>query len=45
MGTVEEANRGSFRKELERALQSRAGGADLLEEFDAIGDWTPGHGA
>lgn len=43
MGTVETANRTSFRKELERTLEGRpgrAGGAALLEEFDAIGDWT-----
>lgn len=41
MGTVEEANRASFRKELDLVLDGRSGGADLLEELDAIGDWKP----
>ncbi|HMC39692.1 MAG TPA: hypothetical protein VKI19_08525 [Acidimicrobiales bacterium] len=45
MGTVEEANRGSFRKELGRALEGRRGATDLLEEFDAIGDWKPSEAA
>lgn len=41
MGTVEETNRASFRKELGLAVESRTGGADLMDEFDAIGDWKP----
>ena len=41
MGSVEETNRRSFRKELGRALEGRAGAAGLLDEFDAMGDWKP----
>ncbi|HWE57835.1 MAG TPA: hypothetical protein VG435_20195, partial [Acidimicrobiales bacterium] len=41
MGTVEEANRASFRTELTNVLDRRPGGADLLEEFDALGEWKP----
>jgi hypothetical protein len=45
MGTVEETNRASFRKELGRAVESRPGGTHLMEEFDAIGDWKPSEAA
>jgi hypothetical protein len=45
MGTVEETNRTSFRHELGRAVEARAGGSDLLEEFDSIGDWRPSRAA
>jgi hypothetical protein len=45
MGSIEEANRASFRKELSRVLEGRPGGSSLMEEFDAIGDWKPSEGA
>ena len=41
MGTVEETNRRSFRNELGHALESRRSASELLDEFDAIGDWKP----
>lgn len=41
MGTLEEANRAAFRKELVRSLDGRPGGSDLLEEFDAAATWRP----
>lgn len=41
MGTVEEANRASFRKELVRSVEGRRGSGDLIEEFDRLGDWNP----
>lgn len=37
MGRVEQQNRASMRKEIERALSTVAGGGDILEEFDRIG--------
>jgi hypothetical protein len=45
MGTIEETNRTSFRKELGRAVEGRPGGSDLMEEFDSIGDWKPAQAA
>jgi hypothetical protein len=45
MGTVEETNRGAFRRELSRSLEGRPGAADLLDEFDAVGDWKPSEAA
>ena len=45
MGTVEETNRASFRKELGLAVEARPGGADLMKEFDTIGDWKPSEAA
>ncbi|HET9077994.1 MAG TPA: hypothetical protein VFN68_13750 [Acidimicrobiales bacterium] len=41
MGTVEAANRASFTNELRLTLDGRPGGADLLEQFDTLGDWHP----
>ena len=41
MGKVEEANRTAFRQELAQALERRPSGRDLIDEFDAIGDWKP----
>lgn len=45
MGTVEQTNRTSFRKELGLAVEARTGGTDLMERFDAIGDWKPSEAA
>lgn len=44
MGTVEEQNRMAFRREVEHAVDGRPGAADLLAEFDSLGDWRPRHG-
>jgi hypothetical protein len=41
MGSVETANRTSFRNELDRTLDGRPDQGDLLAEFDAIADWKP----
>ena len=41
MGTVEAANRASFTRELHFTLESRSGGAELIERFHALGDWHP----
>ena len=41
MGSVETANRNSFRNELVRTLEGRADAKDLMAEFDALGDWQP----
>jgi hypothetical protein len=37
MGTVEEQNRASMRREVELALESHPKGGDLLAEFEALG--------
>lgn len=41
MGTVETNNRTSFTNELHHTLEGRPGGADLIEQFHALGDWQP----
>lgn len=41
MGPAEEQNRTAMAGEVERALEGRPGGPDLLEEFHALGDWRP----
>jgi hypothetical protein len=41
MGIVEQQNRTTMAAEVQRVLTSRRGGADLLEQFHALGDWRP----
>ena len=45
MGTVEDTNRHSFRKEMIRTVEGRPGGRDLMDEFDSLGDWKPSEAA